>query len=231
MKIGPISSLSRLAMARLATLARLARLARHSPCPCPCPCGVSKCMHRVEIGSGRRRRGPRSSESRPAFSSKTVSFLPVSRAERYVSLFVAGSGARFTGKSAINIRFCIPNLPTKLPDGNMIALLFDKDTPMKEKPEKIQKAYEAWVAKQAPAVEGGFSAVFGSLQGAFLGTLMGTMTQGSLAEAQVRIGIGPTETDVRRHATDRLTDCYTRPTDSLFAHCSLARPQGVRRRR
>ena len=74
----------------------------------------------------------------------------------------------------------------------MIALLFDKDTPMKEKPERIQKAYEAWVAKQAPAVEGGFSAVFGSLQGAFLGTLMGTM--GGLAEAQVRIGIGTKQT-------------------------------------
>jgi hypothetical protein len=73
---------------------------------------------------------------------------------------------------------------------NVFAVLFDS-TPIKEKPEKIQKAYEKWIALQAPAVEGVFSGVLGSMQGAFLGTLMGSLTQGSMAEAQAT-GAGPT---------------------------------------
>jgi hypothetical protein len=73
---------------------------------------------------------------------------------------------------------------------NVFSVLFGS-TPLKEKPEKIQKAYENWIALQAPAVEGVFSGVFGSMQGAFLGTLMGTMAKGSMAEAQAS-GAGPT---------------------------------------
>jgi hypothetical protein len=35
---------------------------------------------------------------------------------------------------------------------SVVATLFDRSHTLKEKPEKIQKAYEQWIAQQAPAV-------------------------------------------------------------------------------
>ena len=35
---------------------------------------------------------------------------------------------------------------------SVVATLFDRSHTLKEKPEKIQKAYELWIAQQAPAV-------------------------------------------------------------------------------
>ncbi len=35
---------------------------------------------------------------------------------------------------------------------SLVATLFDRSHTLKEKPEKIQKAYEQWIAQQAPAV-------------------------------------------------------------------------------
>ena len=37
---------------------------------------------------------------------------------------------------------------------SVVATLFDRSHTLKEKPEKIQKAYEQWIAQQAPAVRG-----------------------------------------------------------------------------
>ena len=74
--------------------------------------------------------------------------------------------------------------------GGVLAIL-KSSSPLKEKPQELQKAYEKWIGFQPPVVEGLASGFFGAFQGAFLGTLMGTMTQGSLAEAQAS-GVGPT---------------------------------------
>ena len=37
-------------------------------------------------------------------------------------------------------------------ENSLVATLFDRSHTLKEKPEKIQKAYEQWIAQQAPAV-------------------------------------------------------------------------------
>lgn len=49
--------------------------------------------------------------------------------------------------------------------------------PLKEKPQQLKENWDRWVVTKAPWVEGLSSGAFGAFQGAFLGTLMGSMTK------------------------------------------------------
>jgi hypothetical protein len=55
-------------------------------------------------------------------------------------------------------------------------------TPLKDKPALLKAAYDSWVTTQPPWVESVASGGFGAFQGAFLGTLMGSMTQMNLEQ-------------------------------------------------
>ena len=53
---------------------------------------------------------------------------------------------------------------------------------IQDKPKQLKEAFDAWVKFQPPYVEALSAGLFGCFQGAFLGTLMGSMTQNAAGE-------------------------------------------------
>lgn len=59
---------------------------------------------------------------------------------------------------------------------------------LKDKPKQFKAAIDAWVKVQPPWVEAASTGLFGSVQGAFLGTLMGTMAQSGMGDGAAAAG-------------------------------------------
>lgn len=54
---------------------------------------------------------------------------------------------------------------------------------LQDKPQLLKEAFDSWVKVQPPYVEAMTAGLFGTFQGAFLGTLMGSMTQNTMDAA------------------------------------------------
>lgn len=54
---------------------------------------------------------------------------------------------------------------------------------LQDKPKLLKEAFDSWVKIQPPYVEALSAGLFGTLQGAFLGTLMGSMTKNTMDTA------------------------------------------------
>ena len=60
--------------------------------------------------------------------------------------------------------------------------------PLKEKPAQVKAALDQWLIAQPPWVDAASAGLFGSFQGAFLGTLMGNMTKMNLEQGGAPMG-------------------------------------------
>jgi hypothetical protein len=54
---------------------------------------------------------------------------------------------------------------------------------LQDKPKLVKDAFDSWVKIQPPYVEALAAGLFGTFQGAFLGTLMGSMTKSGMDAA------------------------------------------------
>jgi hypothetical protein len=60
--------------------------------------------------------------------------------------------------------------------------------PLKEKPAQVKAALDQWLIAQPAWVDAASAGLFGSFQGAFLGTLMGSMTKMNLEQGGAPMG-------------------------------------------
>lgn len=67
-------------------------------------------------------------------------------------------------------------------DGNPLAVLSGPGK-LQDKPKMLKEAFDSWVKIQPPYVDALAAGLFGTFQGAFLGTLMGSMTKSGMDAA------------------------------------------------
>jgi hypothetical protein len=68
-------------------------------------------------------------------------------------------------------------------DGNNMLAVLSGPGKLQDKPKLLKEAFDSWVKIQPPYVEALSAGLFGTFQGAFLGTLMGSMTKSGMDAA------------------------------------------------